>query len=95
MCCRIEEEEWDKYIIPSKTESEKYKVSRTFSFIKSRMYSTRNKNKVNIESNTECTTFKNKGLTIMFLMVLCFGFVFKSCNYFIDKVYLFFVIPKF
>ncbi|XP_042580188.1 rho guanine nucleotide exchange factor 28 isoform X1 [Cyprinus carpio] len=41
----IEEEEWDKYIIPSKTESEKYKVSRTFSFIKSRMYSTRNKNK--------------------------------------------------
>uniref|UniRef100_A0A9J7YGM7 Rho guanine nucleotide exchange factor 28 n=1 Tax=Cyprinus carpio carpio TaxID=630221 RepID=A0A9J7YGM7_CYPCA len=42
---RIEEEEWDKYISPSKTESEKYKVSRTFSFIKSRMYSTRNKNK--------------------------------------------------
>ncbi|XP_051544128.1 rho guanine nucleotide exchange factor 28 isoform X3 [Myxocyprinus asiaticus] len=41
----IEEEEWDKYIIPSKMESEKYKVSRTFSFIKSRMYSTRNKNK--------------------------------------------------
>ncbi|XP_051978943.1 rho guanine nucleotide exchange factor 28-like isoform X3 [Xyrauchen texanus] len=41
----IEEEEWDKYIIPSKIESEKYKVSRTFSFIKSRMYSTRNKNK--------------------------------------------------
>uniref|UniRef100_A0A8C2F1L9 Rho guanine nucleotide exchange factor (GEF) 28a n=1 Tax=Cyprinus carpio TaxID=7962 RepID=A0A8C2F1L9_CYPCA len=41
----IEEEEWDKYISPSKTESEKYKVSRTFSFIKSRMYSTRNKNK--------------------------------------------------
>nr|XP_055055601.1 rho guanine nucleotide exchange factor 28 isoform X3 [Misgurnus anguillicaudatus] len=41
----IEEEEWDKYIIPSKTESEKYSVSRTFSFIKSRMYSTRNKNK--------------------------------------------------
>ncbi|XDV20609.1 hypothetical protein PO909_025911, partial [Leuciscus waleckii] len=42
---RIEEEEWDKYIIPSKSESEKYKVSRTFSFIKSRMYSTRNKSK--------------------------------------------------
>ncbi|XP_030643364.1 rho guanine nucleotide exchange factor 28 [Chanos chanos] len=41
----IEEEEWDKYIIPSKAESEKYKVSRTFSFIKSRMYSTRNKSK--------------------------------------------------
>ncbi|XP_034450509.1 rho guanine nucleotide exchange factor 28-like isoform X4 [Hippoglossus hippoglossus] len=42
----IEDEEWDKYIIPSKTESEKYKVSRTFSFLKSRMSSTRNKTKV-------------------------------------------------
>ncbi|XP_064152883.1 rho guanine nucleotide exchange factor 28-like isoform X2 [Anguilla rostrata] len=42
---RIEDEEWDKYIIPSKAESEKYKVSRTFSFLKSRMSSTRNKNK--------------------------------------------------
>uniref|UniRef100_A0AAY4APN0 Rho guanine nucleotide exchange factor (GEF) 28a n=1 Tax=Denticeps clupeoides TaxID=299321 RepID=A0AAY4APN0_9TELE len=42
---RIEEEEWDKYITPPKTESEKYKVSRTFSFLKSRMSSTRNKNK--------------------------------------------------
>ncbi|XP_036382409.1 rho guanine nucleotide exchange factor 28-like isoform X1 [Megalops cyprinoides] len=41
----IEDEEWDKYIIPSKAESEKYKVSRTFSFLKSRMSSTRNKNK--------------------------------------------------
>ncbi|KAJ8405669.1 hypothetical protein AAFF_G00316490 [Aldrovandia affinis] len=41
----IEDEEWDKYIIPSKVESEKYKVSRTFSFLKSRMSSTRNKNK--------------------------------------------------
>uniref|UniRef100_A0A3Q3GFE1 Uncharacterized protein n=1 Tax=Labrus bergylta TaxID=56723 RepID=A0A3Q3GFE1_9LABR len=43
---RIEDEEWDKYIIPSKVESEKYKVSRTFSFLKSRMSSTRNKTKV-------------------------------------------------
>ncbi|XP_067377361.1 rho guanine nucleotide exchange factor 28-like isoform X2 [Channa argus] len=43
---RIEDEEWDKYIIPSKIESEKYKVSRTFSFLKSRMSSTRNKTKV-------------------------------------------------
>ncbi|XP_031711943.1 rho guanine nucleotide exchange factor 28-like isoform X4 [Anarrhichthys ocellatus] len=42
----IEDEEWDKYIIPSKVESEKYKVSRTFSFLKSRMSSTRNKAKV-------------------------------------------------
>ncbi|XP_041643556.1 rho guanine nucleotide exchange factor 28-like isoform X2 [Cheilinus undulatus] len=42
----IEDEEWDKYIIPTKTESEKYKVSRTFSFLKSRMSSTRNKTKV-------------------------------------------------
>lgn len=43
---RIEDEEWDKYIIPSKVESEKYKVSRTFSFLKNRMSSTRNKTKV-------------------------------------------------
>eukprot|EP00062_Callorhinchus_milii_P019520 gi/632974167/ref/XP_007903523.1/ PREDICTED: rho guanine nucleotide exchange factor 28 [Callorhinchus milii] len=42
---RIEEEEWDKYIIPSKSETEKCKVSRTFSFLKSRMTSTRNKGK--------------------------------------------------
>ncbi|KAJ8286995.1 hypothetical protein GJAV_G00045820 [Gymnothorax javanicus] len=41
----IEEEEWDRYIVPSKAESEKYKVSRTFSFLKSRMSSTRSKNK--------------------------------------------------
>ncbi|XP_013983546.2 rho guanine nucleotide exchange factor 28 isoform X2 [Salmo salar] len=41
----IEEEEWDKYNIPSKVASEKYKVIRTFSFLKSRMSSTRNKNK--------------------------------------------------
>ncbi|XP_039659460.1 rho guanine nucleotide exchange factor 28-like isoform X1 [Perca fluviatilis] len=42
----IEDEELDKYIIPSKVESEKYKVSRTFSFLKSRMSSTRSKTKV-------------------------------------------------
>ncbi|XP_023814687.1 rho guanine nucleotide exchange factor 28 isoform X2 [Oryzias latipes] len=42
----IEDEEWDKYIIPSKVETEKYKVSRTFSFLKNRMSSTRNKTKV-------------------------------------------------
>ncbi|XP_029921750.1 rho guanine nucleotide exchange factor 28 isoform X2 [Myripristis murdjan] len=41
----IEEEELDKYNVPSKVESEKYKVIRTFSFLKSRMSSTRNKNK--------------------------------------------------
>ncbi|XP_028318655.1 rho guanine nucleotide exchange factor 28 [Gouania willdenowi] len=40
---RIEEEELDKYSIPSKAESEKYKVIRTFSFLKNRMSSTRNK----------------------------------------------------
>ncbi|CAB1332340.1 unnamed protein product, partial [Coregonus sp. 'balchen'] len=42
----IEEEEWDKYNIPSKVESEKYKVIRTFSFLKSRISNTCNKNKV-------------------------------------------------
>ncbi|KAM9338704.1 rho guanine nucleotide exchange factor 28 [Symphorus nematophorus] len=41
----IEEEELDKYNIPTKVESEKYKVIRTFSFLKSRMSSTRNKTK--------------------------------------------------
>ncbi|KAM6903033.1 rho guanine nucleotide exchange factor 28 [Xenentodon cancila] len=41
----IEEEELDKYSIPTKTESEKYKVIRTLSFLKSRMSSTRNKSK--------------------------------------------------
>ncbi|XP_032134378.1 rho guanine nucleotide exchange factor 28 isoform X3 [Sapajus apella] len=42
---RIQEEEWDKYIIPAKSESEKYKVSRTFSFLMNRMTSPRNKAK--------------------------------------------------
>ncbi|NXP54997.1 ARG28 factor, partial [Heliornis fulica] len=40
---RIQEDEWNKYIAPSKTESEKCKVSRTFSFLMNRMTSTRNK----------------------------------------------------
>ncbi|XP_066468642.1 rho guanine nucleotide exchange factor 28 [Tiliqua scincoides] len=40
---RIQEEEWD--IIPTKSESEKCKVSRTFSFLMNRMASTRNKSK--------------------------------------------------
>ncbi|XP_004874207.1 rho guanine nucleotide exchange factor 28 isoform X2 [Heterocephalus glaber] len=43
---RIEEEEWDKYIIPAKSESEKYKVSRTFSFLMNRMTNPRNKSKM-------------------------------------------------
>nr|XP_044989537.1 rho guanine nucleotide exchange factor 28 isoform X3 [Jaculus jaculus] len=43
---RIQEEEWDKYIIPAKAESEKYKVSRTFSFLMNRMTSPRNKSKM-------------------------------------------------
>ncbi|NXC00461.1 ARG28 factor, partial [Orthonyx spaldingii] len=40
---RIQEEEWNKYVVPSKNESEKHKVSRTFSFLMNRMTSTRNK----------------------------------------------------
>ncbi|XP_069737218.1 rho guanine nucleotide exchange factor 28 isoform X2 [Phaenicophaeus curvirostris] len=40
---RFQEEEWNKYIAPSKNESEKCKVSRTFSFLMNRMTSTRNK----------------------------------------------------
>ncbi|XP_067885641.1 rho guanine nucleotide exchange factor 28 isoform X2 [Heterodontus francisci] len=50
---RIEEEEWDKYIIPSKAETEKYKVSRTFSFLKNRMTSTRNKGKQGKHKDTK------------------------------------------
>ncbi|KAL2779582.1 rho guanine nucleotide exchange factor 28 isoform 3 [Daubentonia madagascariensis] len=42
---RIQEEEWDKDITPAKSESEKYKVSRTFSFLMNRMTSPRNKSK--------------------------------------------------
>uniref|UniRef100_A0A3Q1I5G6 Rho guanine nucleotide exchange factor (GEF) 28a n=1 Tax=Anabas testudineus TaxID=64144 RepID=A0A3Q1I5G6_ANATE len=42
---RIEEEDLNNYNIPAKVESEKYKVIRTFSFLKSRMSSTRNKAK--------------------------------------------------
>ncbi|XP_014635100.1 PREDICTED: rho guanine nucleotide exchange factor 28 [Ceratotherium simum simum] len=42
---RTQEEEWDKYIIPAKSESEKYKVSRTFSFLMNRMTNPRNKSK--------------------------------------------------
>ncbi|NXJ98012.1 ARG28 factor, partial [Corythaixoides concolor] len=40
---RIQEEEWNEYIAPSKNEYEKCKVSRTFSFLMNRMTSTRNK----------------------------------------------------
>ncbi|NWV03409.1 ARG28 factor, partial [Ptilonorhynchus violaceus] len=40
---RIQEQEWNKYAVPSKNESEKCKVSRTFSFLMNRMTSTRNK----------------------------------------------------
>ncbi|XP_062369939.1 LOW QUALITY PROTEIN: rho guanine nucleotide exchange factor 28 [Cinclus cinclus] len=39
----IQEEEWNKYVVPSKNESEKYNLSRTFSFLMNRMTSTRNK----------------------------------------------------
>ncbi|NXL35720.1 ARG28 factor, partial [Glaucidium brasilianum] len=40
---RIQKEDWCKYIVPSKNDSEKCKVSRTFSFLMNRMTSTRNK----------------------------------------------------
>ncbi|XP_043919877.1 rho guanine nucleotide exchange factor 28 isoform X2 [Protopterus annectens] len=49
-----EEEEWDKHINTSKaSESEKYKVSRTFSFIKNRMTSQRNKSKAKSKDGKE------------------------------------------
>ncbi|KAL6096612.1 arhgef28 [Pungitius sinensis] len=42
---RIQEEELLSCTVPAKVESEKHKVARTFSFLKSRMSSTRNKSK--------------------------------------------------
>ncbi|XP_051498944.1 rho guanine nucleotide exchange factor 28 isoform X2 [Apus apus] len=50
---RIQEEEWNNYIVPSKNESEKYKVSRTFSFLMNRMTSTRNKCKTKNKDNKD------------------------------------------
>ncbi|NXG46608.1 ARG28 factor, partial [Psilopogon haemacephalus] len=50
---RIQEEEWNKYIVPSKNESEKCKVSRTFSFLMNRMTSTRNKCKTRNKDNKD------------------------------------------
>ncbi|KAM6328419.1 LOW QUALITY PROTEIN: rho guanine nucleotide exchange factor 28 [Alca torda] len=40
---RIQEDQWKTYLTASKNESEKCKVSRTFSFLMNRMTSTRNK----------------------------------------------------
>ncbi|KAM3939560.1 rho guanine nucleotide exchange factor 28 isoform 2-T2 [Leptodactylus fuscus] len=50
---RIEEEEWDRYMAPAKPECEKNKVSRTFSFLRSRMSSTRNRNKTKNKETKE------------------------------------------
>ncbi|XP_068104536.1 rho guanine nucleotide exchange factor 28 isoform X2 [Hyperolius riggenbachi] len=50
---RIEEEEWDRYMTPAKPEAEKNKVSRTFSFLRSRMSSTRNKTKTKNKDSKE------------------------------------------
>ncbi|KAG9488087.1 hypothetical protein GDO78_007732 [Eleutherodactylus coqui] len=50
---RIEEEDWDRYMAPAKPECEKNKVSRTFSFLRSRMSSTRNKNKTKNKETKE------------------------------------------
>ncbi|XP_068032577.1 rho guanine nucleotide exchange factor 28 isoform X2 [Anomalospiza imberbis] len=50
---RIQEEEWNKYVVPLKNESEKYKLSRTFSFLMNRMTSTRNKCKTKIKDTKD------------------------------------------
>ncbi|KAM4707162.1 rho guanine nucleotide exchange factor 28 [Discoglossus pictus] len=57
---RIEEEEWEKYVTPTKPENEKYKVSRTFSFLRSRMTSTRNKSKTKNKDTKEKEKEKEK-----------------------------------
>ncbi|XP_074064148.1 rho guanine nucleotide exchange factor 28 isoform X2 [Macrotis lagotis] len=71
---RIQEEEWDKYIIPAKSESEKYKVSRTFSFIMNRMTSPRNKSKTkNKDAKDKEKLNRHQFVPGMFLGVLpCF-----------------------
>ncbi|KAM6303455.1 rho guanine nucleotide exchange factor 28 isoform 2-T2 [Podargus strigoides] len=56
---RIQEEEWNKYIVPSKNESEKCKVSRTFSFLMNRMTSTRNKCKTKNKEKLNRHSFTN------------------------------------
>ncbi|XP_060057000.1 rho guanine nucleotide exchange factor 28 [Erinaceus europaeus] len=50
---RIQEEEWDKSMLPAKSESEKYKVSRTFSFLMNRMTSPRSKSKTKTKDAKE------------------------------------------
>ncbi|KAI7801131.1 putative rho guanine nucleotide exchange factor 28-like [Triplophysa rosa] len=48
-CSKSEEEERDQFIPPSKSETEKYKVCRTLSFLRSRMVNTKIKNRVNTD----------------------------------------------
>lgn len=69
---RIEEEELDKFNIPVKVESEKYKVIRTFSFLKNRMSSTRNKSKVNQDTSIHQRNLPLQFLVLNFRTALCF-----------------------
>ncbi|KAG1952218.1 rho guanine nucleotide exchange factor [Pimephales promelas] len=48
-CSNSEEEEKEKFIPTSKSDTEKYKVSRTLSFLRSRMVNTKIKSKMNAE----------------------------------------------
>ncbi|XDV32016.1 hypothetical protein PO909_002920 [Leuciscus waleckii] len=48
-CSNSEEEEKEKFIPTSKSDTEKYKVSRTLSFLRSRMVNTKIKSKINAE----------------------------------------------
>lgn len=52
-CSKSEEEERDQFIPPSKSETEKYKVSRTLSFLRSRMVNTKIKNRVRSAHETK------------------------------------------
>ncbi|XP_060091793.1 rho guanine nucleotide exchange factor 28 [Heteronotia binoei] len=69
------QEDWDKYIIPTKSESEKYKVSRTFSFLMNRMASTRNKSKAkNKDAKEREKLFKHQFVSGTFAGVMpCFA----------------------
>ncbi|XP_077203533.1 rho guanine nucleotide exchange factor 28 isoform X2 [Paroedura picta] len=72
---RIREEDWDKYIMPTKSESEKYKVSRTFSFLMNRMASTRNKSKAkNKDAKERDKLFRHQFVSGTFAGVMpCFA----------------------
>lgn len=60
-CSKSEEEERDQFIPTPKSETEKYKVSRTLSFLRSRMVNTKIKNKVRSAHQNEIKSIETTG----------------------------------